>query len=333
MAHGLATIDKKPAMFYTGELPWHGLGIALDGPATSAQAIKAASLDWEVAKMPLSYKHRSRYREVPDVFATVRLNPRNKPSSTILGTVGRDYRVLQNVDAFGWFDSIVGEGAAIYHTAGALGKGERVWVLAKLPGTIRVVGDDVVDKYLLLSNSHDGSSTVQVKFTPIRVVCQNTLTMALQDGLGIRVYHRASMQRDLQKAVVTLGIISHGFDEIEKRFKQMQRVQMSGSRLDDYTAEIFPDAEDEENMTAMKRIRSHRANVAELFESGLGNRMSGVAGTLWAAYNGVTEYVDHWMPAKAGKSQHMEATCFGSGYSIKARAYHTAVRLSEIWRN
>jgi phage/plasmid-like protein (TIGR03299 family) len=166
-------------MMYVGAEPWHGLGQKLDGPATSVEAIQAAHLDWDVIKVPLFTKQRGRYRDIPNRFGVVRADKSSKGDTAVLGIVGASYKPFQNRQAFAWFDGIVGEGKAIYHTAGALGEGERVWILAKLPGEIRVLGDDVVNKFLLLSNSHDGESSIQVKFTPIRVVCNNTLTMAL----------------------------------------------------------------------------------------------------------------------------------------------------------
>ncbi len=182
MGHNVSFKNGKARMFYWGGLPWHGLGTKLDGPATSAEAIKAAQLDSNVIKVPLCAVDKRGSAGVPDFFATVPEDGWGKLGCPVFGVVGKDYKPLQNVDAFRFFDSIVGMGAAVYHTAGALGNGSRVWILAKLPSSIRVVGEDVADKYLLLSNGHDGHTAIQIKFTPVRVVCQNTLTRALKGG-------------------------------------------------------------------------------------------------------------------------------------------------------
>ncbi len=180
MSHNLMIQNGEASMMYVGGVPWHGLGTALDKPATAEEAIQAARLDWQVKKLPLyaSDGDNSLLRlPVPDKYAVAREN-----SLDVLGVVGSSYTPVQNREAFAFFDPIVGKQAAIYHTAGALGKGERVWILAKLPDSIRVVGDDITDKFLLLTNSHDGTSSLQVKFTPVRVVCQNTLSLAINQG-------------------------------------------------------------------------------------------------------------------------------------------------------
>jgi phage/plasmid-like protein (TIGR03299 family) len=333
MAHNLATLNGQTAMMFTGEPPWHGLGTRLDKPATAAEAIRAAQLDWEVTKTPLFITSGSRLHEVRDKFAVVRKDQlASGVAPPVLGIVGREYTPLQNREAFDWFDPIVGEGAAIYHTAGALGEGERVWILAKLPDTIQVVGHDITDKYLLLSNSHDGGSSVQVKFTPIRVVCQNTLTMALSGGRGIRIQHTPTLRERLAAARDALGIIRTRFDEIAESFRGLAKVQVAQPRLDDYLGRVFPWPADREDKRAMARVERARAESGRLFEEGRGNREPGVRGTLWAAYNGVTEYVDYVMSYRDG-DRHLDAIWFGSGYLAKARAYRVAVQSAAAWRN
>lgn len=241
MPHSIATISGKPAMMYTGQVPWHRLGTQLESPATAAQAIQAAHLNWEVVKAPLYIKPRRRsYAPVPSQFAMVRADQK---VPHVLGIVGKSYTPLQNRDAFAWFDPIVGNNAAVYHTAGALDDGAQVWILAKLPGEIRVIGDDITEKYLLLSNSHDGSGSVHLKFTPIRVVCKNTLTMALSDGTGVRVKHTPSLPERMALADQALGIINSRFTKIGIDFARLATVSMNDTKLSEYLQLVFAKAE------------------------------------------------------------------------------------------
>ncbi len=333
MAHELATISGKAAMMYVGQVPWHGLGTALKSPATAAEAIRAASLDWQVVKSPLYFEHGKAKHPVHHRFAMVRddlLKLAGPPP--VLGIVGAEYKPLQNREAFEWFDPIVGEGAAIYHTAGALGGGERVWILAKLPDDIRVVGDDIAHKYLLLSNSHDGSSSVQVKFTPVRVVCQNTLTMALNQGQGVRIPHTRNLKDRLVAARAALGIIHRRFEGITTDFKSLAGIQLNQDRLGLYLSKVFPMPADPEDIKGRSRAQLAREKSAHLFREGVGNTKPPVLGTLWAAYNGVTEYVDHAM--KYGDAERrLNAIWFGGGYLTKARAFRLAMENAADWKN
>ena len=319
MSHNLLIQNGQASMFYINEVPSHGLGTKLDKPATAQEAIEAANLDWPVIKLPLSAG--SKHIPVPDKFAVVR-KASNVVSRTdpVLGVVGKDYTPLQNRDAFRFFDPIVGQDAAIYHTAGALGQGERVWILAKLPGHIRVAGDDISEKYLLLSNSHDGKSSVQIKFTPVRVVCQNTLTMALNEGKAFRVVHHADIHQKLDQAHKMLGIIHEQFEAMEESFQQMSRVKMDNSRLAEYLAAVYPDSTEPDKMELIRRDRSWSEYF---FDQGKGNRLPGVTGTLWAAFNGVTEWQDH-RKSRQNENQRLVSTWFGGSYQIKAKAFTVA---------
>lgn len=257
--------------------------------------------------------------------------------ATVLGIVRGAYTPLQNREAFSFFDPIVGDKAAIYHTAGALGNGERVWVLAKLPGDIRVIGEDITEKYLLLSNSHDGNSAVQIKFTPIRVVCQNTLTMALSQGPTLRVPHTRDVHERLKIAVNMLNAIKGRYGALEGAFKGMTTVQVDENRLQRYLLQVFPDprrrADEDRYQRALEQARMDRAGVEYMFTEGRGNKQKGVAGTLWAAYNGVIEYVDYRKYAKATDDRQVETIWFGDGYSAKARAFTAAEHLLSVGTN
>ena len=325
MAHELEIRNGQASMMYVGETPWHGLGTKLEGPATSAEAIQAAGLDWRVAKIPLAASDGRTLQPV-DRFAVVRMDLWGKDGGPVLGYVGSHYTPLQNRDAFRFFDDIVGEGAAIYHTAGALGHGERVWILAKLPEQIRVIGDDVVDKYLLLSNSHDGSSCVEVKFTPVRVVCQNTLSLALRWGRTIRVPHTRHVKDRLAEAADLLGVVENEFARAGMVFRRMAEIPVGGEALGWYLDQVFPYPEDRTDSARLARVTRDREWAGYFFDQGEGNGAAKVRGTLWAAYNGVTEYVDHRVLDQTG-DRRLASVWFGDGRRIKARAFAAAVQM------
>jgi phage/plasmid-like protein (TIGR03299 family) len=323
---------------YVGKAPWHKLGTRLDGPATAADAIRAAGLNWQVIKQPL-YAGRDVHRLLPGYFAVVRDDHWQKAQTNVLGVVGQEYTPLQNSDAFAFFDPIVGEKAAVYHTAGALGQGERIWLLAKLPEDIRVVGDDIAEKYLLLSNSHDGKSSVQLKFTPIRVVCENTLTIALRGGPTLRAAHTKALPRRLDLARHLLGLVNKQFLHIEEKFKRMAAVQMDSARIQQYFKRVFPDptrgADSDRYAKALQQAQYDRASAEFFFVHGSGSELDGVAGTLWAAYNGVAEFIDRPLGISKAKTEatitkaydrKLKDMWFGEGYSTKARAFTVATQ-------
>ncbi|MGA2904621.1 MAG: DUF932 domain-containing protein [Candidatus Korobacteraceae bacterium] len=336
MGDNISERNGTAAVMVVREPAWHRLGTVLDKPATAEEAIRSAHLDWTVLKQPLfvgdSPKHRAR-----DYYAIVRGDDWSNNKATVLGIVRSAYMPLQNREAFTFFDPIVGRNAAVYHTAGALGDGERVWILAKLPEDIRVIGDDITHKYLLLSNSHDGNSAVQIKFTPIRVVCENTLTLALSQGPTLRVSHTKDVQERLRQAAKVLNTIKVRYTELEEVFQRMAVVQMDVSRLQHYLSRVFPDptrrADEVRYQRALEQARTDRAGAEELFLKGRGNDQKGVAGSLWAAYNGVIEYVDYLKYAKASDDRQVQAIWFGDGYSTKAHAYSFAEQALAQWAN
>jgi phage/plasmid-like protein (TIGR03299 family) len=327
MSHDLCVTDGKAEMMYVGEMPWHGLGTRLEHPPrTAAEAIFAARLDWNVVKQQLYVGDK--HRPLPGQFAIVREDRWERNEDAIFGTVGQTYVPLQNMEAFTFFDPIIATKAAFYETAGALGKGERVWVMARLYGDMEIVPGDTVARYLLLSNSHDGTSSVQVKFTPVRVVCQNTLNQALDLGPTLRVAHNREMQRHLGDTAEAIAEICERFDELQTFFKKMVWVQMKTASLETYLAAVFPEPkrgkDDKRYERALKQMKRDRISAQKLFETGKGNDLPLVKGTLWAAYNGVTEYVD-FARTTVGDGKWLDSVWFGEGCAIKTRACDLAV--------
>lgn len=301
-------------MMYVGETPWHKLGTKLDKPATAAEAIEAACLNFSVDLLEL----RTMHADIPidKHFAAVRMD-----TFTPLGVVGSRYKVIQNKDAFTVFDSLVGEGEAIYHTAGVLGKGERIWLMAKLPDYIRVGGNDIVEKYLLLTNSHDGSGPVRVKLTPIRVVCENTLAMAL-DGAEqeVRIRHTANAEMKLKQAHEILGLTNKLYAELNLIFGRMSQKPVGSVQMSEYLKKVFPGMDQPTSNGHGNKLRD---TIVELAESGRGAEMA--RGTLWGAYNAITEYVDHRRQPTADASARLKSMWFGSGERIKKQAFRVAV--------
>ena len=349
MAHELLIEDGEAAMFYVREPPWHGLGQRLDAPATAAQAMAAARFDWRVCKVPLYVAGGTRLHEVNGCYAVVREDSIGTKDCRALGIVGEAYRVLQNRDAFRFFDPIVGEGAAVYHTAGALGAGERVWILAKLPGDLMVAGRDAVEKYLLLSNSHNGRSAVQVKFTPIRVVCQNTLAQALGNGATYRARHDRDLLAGLRDVRQAMGFITREYDRLGAAFDVLARVEIDSAPLRAYLAKVFPFPADADDERARERVDAQRHWSARLFEQGAGNSEPGVAGTLWATYNAVAELVNHRggrtlgpraaangrsapipgaPPRRLPPERRLESCWYGAGHRTKLRAWDAAIEIA-----
>ncbi len=162
-------------MFYVREVPWHGLGVRVESALCSADALKMSGLDWNVVQ-------HSIMTDTGDVIPGYKANIRDK-DNRVLGVVTDRYKVVQNAEAFAFTDALLGEGVR-YETAGSLQEGRKIWLLAKLPDKY-VIADEQIEPYLVFSSSHDGSGAIKVAMTPVRVVCQNTLNLALSTAKRI----------------------------------------------------------------------------------------------------------------------------------------------------
>jgi phage/plasmid-like protein (TIGR03299 family) len=319
MAHNLH-IGKlgQASMFYFGETPWHRLGRKLNEPATAAEAIEAAGLDYRVVKRPLFTKIGRQNMPATDHFATVRMD-----TSAVLGVVGSRYEPVQNRDAFTFFDPLVDRDEAIYHTAGVLGHGERCWILAKLPDYIRVgVKRDPIEKFLLIYNSHDGSSHIRVKLTPIRVVCNNTLSVALSGTeQEVKIKHTATAPAKLEEAHKLLGLTNHLYQQLDYVFNRMALRKITDKELLQYIANLIPNNPEAESNTRTENLRNKILDIHSTHQDATMHR-----GTLFGAYNAVTELVDH-VSTTEDPSKRLKSMWFGSGERLKQKAYALAESL------
>ena len=317
MSHNLFVQNGRANMFYVGEAPWHRLGTHLENPATAAEAIQLAGLDFMVKLKPMKTTVNRKRIIIPKAYATVRTD-----TSDILGVVGSRYQPIQNKDAFAFFDALIGKDEAIYHTAGVLGKGEQIWILAKLPGYIRVGKNDPVEKYLLLVNSHDGTAVVRAKLTPIRVVCSNTLSIALQGGeQEVRIKHTANAVHKLEQAHKLLGLTNNLYTQLDTIFNRMSQKKISEKQLIEYVKALVPSNPDAQYQTRNENIRDA---ILELHESGQGAESS--RGSLWGVYNAVTEYSDHVQHSRDTNKQ-LRSIWFGGGERLKLKAFALANRM------
>jgi phage/plasmid-like protein (TIGR03299 family) len=317
-------------MMYTGEVPWHKLGTQLNQPATSAEAIKAAGLDWDVRKVPLYAVERQTILPAAHVSAVVPADRWGQPDCPIFGIVGTDYEILQNREAFAFFDAVVGKDKAIYHTAGALGQGENIWLLAKLPGLMTIMEGDSVEKYVLLSTGHDGRSAVRITITGVRVVCQNTLTQALATGQTfLRVQHNRTLKQHLAETAEVLRAVNQAYTRMEKVCQAMLRRELDDDEVHAYLNDVIPHPIPNKGRKALPRwVMDDRDGCFRQFKEGPGTHLPGVEGTLWAAYNGVTDYYDHIRRyGLRGDGNRMAGALFGRGLEIKNRAYDRAKRM------
>jgi phage/plasmid-like protein (TIGR03299 family) len=298
-------------MMYAGETPWHGFGEQLPEDADSPEAQLKSGLTWEVEKRPLyvPIEGNTEYKAVDDHVAIVR-----KTDERILGVVGAGWQVLQPWEMFEWTDSLVGEGLIKYHTAGSLRGGRKVWLLAKFDESV-ILPTDRVGKFLFFLNGYDGTQSIIINSTAVRVVCMNTARLALADGRSseVRIRHTASMKERMEAARAALGIArEHGkvYDALLRAFTQLR---MTGERWNEYANVLIPNNPEAKHNT---RAQNARQALLGLAVTGRGQDIPGVAGTGYAAYNAVTEYVNYVRPSRGGdeaQERRFESSLMGSG--------------------
>jgi phage/plasmid-like protein (TIGR03299 family) len=278
------------SMISVNEVPWHGLGVILkDPPANVEEALVASGLNWGVDIAPNFATYKGKTLQTPS-FSVVR-----DSDDKVLGTVGPDYHPITNAKAFKFFDPFLERGECTIETAGSLKGGRRVWMLAKIKGAeAEIVNGDPVNGYFLLSNSHDGSLRARLGFCGIRVVCSNTMAEAHTNSDLIKVAHTKNAEVALEKLQDIVDFQKRRFSATVEQMREMARLGVTADSLRKYVERVFlPEVKartvcDEDATAAIDKIH---AKIIPLFEKGRGNDLPGVKGTMWAAYNAVSEHL------------------------------------------
>lgn len=305
------------SMMYVGKEPWHGLGRRIpEGKRVSIrEAIVAAGLDWEVELRHLFTEDRRGERiGIVDQYAVCR-----QKDDTVLGVVGPDYTPLQNREVFACFQPFLDTGDVTLETAGSLKGGSMVWVLAKIrAGEMTISDADDIAHYILLSNAHDGSLAVRVGFTPIRVVCNNTLCLAHESQASklLRARHTARLIENLEYIREIMDLARKDFYATIEQYRLLLKRKIDRNNLERYIKIVFslPDSGGKELIP----------NIAYLFDQGRGSDMAGH--TYWGAYNAITEYLNYFR----GKNQDntIKSLWYGDSSQVSRRALDVAIKMA-----
>ena len=328
--------DFIDTMMYVGDTPWHKEGVKLERPPTIQAALHHSGLMWEVQKRPTYYHYHENqtfdgvnYEEVKQVIGTGHFVTVRTDTQQVLGHVSSRYEVLQNREAFEPFEPMLDMGFTL-ETAGAVQDGKKIWVLAKAPESSKV-GDDIIEQYVLLYTSHDGSAGSTFRPTAIRVVCYNTLELALsrESKWNYKLKHTSSI-RDRVKNLT--GIIEKSDGDFRSAIDDMNRFQdkeMNERELQIYLETVIPFLKnrDKESIPEMGIFVRNTAKpvydkIVDNFYNGRGNNGK----TLWDAYNAITEYYTHDKQYKDWVKQ----TQFGKPYDYKVKAFKVAKMMAEV---
>lgn len=236
-------------MFYTRVAPWHGLGVCVEDALSSSEAIAQSGLNWEVIQRPIM---TSNYNPIPGYKANIR-----DIDEKVLGVVTDRYKVVQNAEAFAFTDALLGEGVR-YETAGALQDGRKIWLLAKLPEKYIIEGEQI-EPYLVFSSSHDGNGAIKVAMTPVRVVCQNTLNIALATAKRTwSTVHVGDLARKMDDAHNTLLLAENYMGRLGAEFSRLSRIKLTDAKVMEYVDMLLPM---NDNPTDI-----HKKNIARIRE-------------------------------------------------------------------
>lgn len=318
MAHELEMVNGQASMAYTGEVPWHGLGNKVPDDLTPAQMLEAAGLDWTVSTKACYTRIGGKHTRI-DRQALVR-----DSDESILDIISNDWKPMQNIDAFEFFNDFVGAGDMKMETAGALKDGKIVWALARVNESFEICGGkDRVDAFLHFTNPHSYGSSIDVRFTPIRVVCNNTLTLSLatKSKNVVKVNHRREFDAEYVKE--TLGIAKQKLEDYREVAEFLSNRRYTNEDIVEYFTRIFP-------ITSAKKAKENElSRNAKLAINEIVDQQPGAdfgRGSFWQLFNAVTYMTDHVVGHSA--DTRLTSAWYGANKNLKSKALDLAVEMA-----
>ena len=343
MAHNIET------MAYAGEVPWHGLGVKVGADLTPLEMLKQANLDWTVSKRSILTYNNADSEKADDLIISDDYSVLVRDSdNSILGPCGPKFIPTQNADAFTFFKKFTEAGDMNMHTAGSLRGGRQVWGLAEINDGFTLPGDDRIEGYLLVSVSHEWGKSNEIRFTPIRVVCNNTLSMALADRSqpAFKMPHTKAFDEDLiVSAEKALGLASTRLDEYQESAEFLSSKQYNENKVVSYIADVMQpklamqekilleSAKTSETkaietrLETLEKLQRTPYKVYEALEQQPGANLKSSKGTWWGAVNAVTYVVDHKWGHDRDAAMHN--AWFGARASLKNRAMTKAIEYAQ----
>lgn len=319
MSHAIEMINGKAQMAYAGELPWHGLGTQVPADLTPVQMLEAAGLDWTVEKIPafadingskVSIGHSALVRNIDD---------------KVLDVVTNDWNPVQNEEAFDFFNEFVAAGDMEMHTAGSLKGGQIVWGLAKVKDSFELFKGDQIDSYLLFSNFHKYGFSTDVRFTPIRVVCNNTLTLSLNSRVEhmAKISHRKVFEPTAVKEM--LGIATDKLAKYKEIASFLGSKQAKNEDIVQYFTRIFPVTSSKVGATNDNELSRNARIAMDILHTQPGHEYA--EGTWWQPFNAVTFMTDH-IVGRSNDSR-LASAWYGSNKNLKTKALEVAIEMAE----
>lgn len=320
MAHELEFVNGQASMAYAGDVPWHGLGVKVSNDLTPEQMLKAAGLDWtvdpvelfaEVGGNSLPTGHRALVRST---------------DQKVIDVITDDWNPVQNIEAFEFFNDFVAHGDMSMETAGSLKDGKIIWALAKVKDSFDLFGGkDRVDAYLHFTNPHQYGQSIDVRFTPIRVVCNNTLTLSLNSKSKnmVKVSHRREFDADQVKEA--LGIAKHKLAKYKEMAEFLSQKRYSSENVVDYFKRIFPVLTTKTDSTKDLSKSAERAIDIVKYDSQPGAEFG--KGSYWELFNAVTYMTDHEIGRSA--DTRLQSAWYGANKNLKTKALETAVEMAD----